>query len=98
MMNARSRDQVLKVIAHVRACLGDTTAAMTSVRKKFDEGWGDGLVYWDKIGEKLARERSSAPHYKELVAALKEVDLALGKAQSACDRLASTAHTWGDQR
>ena len=96
-MDARSRDQVLSVIAHARGRLGDTSGAVASARKKFDEGWGDGLVYWDKVGEKLARDRSSAPHYKELVAALKEIDSAVAKAQSACERLTSAALSWRDE-
>lgn len=58
-MDARSRDQVLSVIAHVRGCLGDTSGAVASARKKFDEGWGYGLVHWDKVGEKLAPHRTT---------------------------------------
>lgn len=93
-MEARAHGHALSVIAHARDRLGDAGAAADSVRKKFNEGLG---YYWNNIGETLARDRSLGPHYKELMAALKELDAAIVKARSASDRLMSAALAWQDK-
>jgi hypothetical protein len=94
-MEARALGHALSVIAYASARLSDARVAAESARKKFDEGRG---LYWNNIGQTLERDRSLRPHYKELMAALNELDSAIAKARSASDRLMRAADAWGDNR
>ncbi|GAA0911055.1 hypothetical protein GCM10009559_81950 [Pseudonocardia zijingensis] len=87
-MEARAHGHALSVIAYARSRLGDAGTAADSVRKKLNEGLG---LYWNTIGETMARDKALGPHYKDLLNALKELDAAIGKARSASDRLLSAA-------
>jgi hypothetical protein len=87
-MEARAHGHALSVIAFARSRLGDASAAAEALRKKLNEGLG---LYWNTIGETMARDKSLGPHYKEFLNALKELDGAIGRARSASDRLLNAA-------
>jgi hypothetical protein len=84
----------------VRHCLCQCSTQRRAGRRGVgaQEVRGGRGLYWNNIGQTLERDRSLRPHYKELMAALNELDSAIAKARSASDRLMRAADAWGDNR
>lgn len=80
------------VYRSARAAAASTHKRLDHARKQVSSagsafGGGVGFWSWGTVGEKVAKRETCTKRYKELQAALKAAEAAIGKAQSACDAL-----------